>query len=314
MKIRLGYVAISLTINLSASHTINYKNYQKLGTEAGNKKLEFLIQKNLLELKEILKYNYYNNIHFYRISSGIVPLATHPDINFDYSATYKKEWKEVGDLIKKYDLRVDTHPDQFCVLNSNKDNVLKSSINILNYHYQLFKLMQIKGKTILHVGGHFNDKKVSIKRFEENFKKLDKTIQKIIVLENDDKIFNVPDVLKICQKLKIPMVLDYHHYWCNNDGENIKDYLPAIIKTWENEINPPKMHFSSPKSLKEKRSHSDYINAEDFMEFLEILKPLNTDVDIMLECKAKDETLFKLVRELKYKTNYKFLDETTFII
>ena len=32
----------------------------------------------------------------------------------------------------------------------------------------------------------------------------------------------------------------------------------------------------------------------------------------MLEAKAKDEALFKLIRELKYKTNYKFIDETSF--
>ena len=36
------------------------------------------------------------------------------------------------------------------------------------------------------------------------------------------------------------------------------------------------------------------------------------DVDVMIEAKAKDDALFRLVRELKYKTNYKFVDETTF--
>ena len=35
-------------------------------------------------------------------------------------------------------------------------------------------------------------------------------------------------------------------------------------------------------------------------------------VDIMLEAKSKDEALFKLIRYLKYKTNYKFIDDTTF--
>ena len=34
----------------------------------------------------------------------------------------------------------------------------------------------------------------------------------------------------------------------------------------------------------------------------------------MIEAKAKDDALFRLVRELKYKTNYKFIDETTFIL
>ena len=32
----------------------------------------------------------------------------------------------------------------------------------------------------------------------------------------------------------------------------------------------------------------------------------------MIEAKGKDEALFRLVRNLKYKTNYKFIDDTTF--
>lgn len=51
-------------------------------------------------------------------------------------------------------------------------------------------------------------------------------------------------------------------------------------------------------------THNNYINLVDFIEFLQILKPYNQDIDIMLECKAKDEALFRLVRQLKTKTNY----------
>ena len=32
----------------------------------------------------------------------------------------------------------------------------------------------------------------------------------------------------------------------------------------------------------------------------------------MLEAKGKDEALFRLVRLLKYKTDYEFIDDTTF--
>ena len=56
----------------------------------------------------------------------------------------------------------------------------------------------------------------------------------------------------------------------------------------------------------------DYIDASSFIDFLSIINRYVKDIDIMLEAKAKDESLFRLVRELKYKTNYKFLDETSF--
>ncbi|MBP3800234.1 MAG: UV damage endonuclease UvsE, partial [Bacilli bacterium] len=77
-----------------------------------------------------------------------------------------------------------------------------------------------------------------------------------------------------------------------------------------------KIHFSSPKSKlkKEFRSHNDYINSDTFISFIENIKNYNIDIDIMIEAKKTDEAMFKLIRELKYKTNYKFIDETTFIV
>ena len=74
------------------------------------------------------------------------------------------------------------------------------------------------------------------------------------------------------------------------------------------------MHFSSPKNKREFRAHNDYINSNDFIDFLENIKIYNQDIDIMLEAKNKDEALFRLVRELKYKTSYKFINDTTFIV
>lgn len=312
MRVCLGYVALALPLP-SASKTLTYTNYEKLGSNA-LPKLDNIILNNFHNLKEILKYNYANNVHFYRLSHHLIPLATHPSVHFDYIKNYQNYWQEIGLFFKKYNIRTDTHPDQFCVLNSPNKEVLNNSIRILEYNKNIFNAMEIEGKVILHVGGLFNDKEKAIQRFIKNFQKLDKTLQEMILLENDDKVFNIKDVLKICETLKIPMVLDYHHYRCNNEGEDIKDYLPRILSTWNNSGLMPKMHFSSPKSIYAKRSHSDYINAGDFIIFLELLKNFTDEIYIMLECKAKDDALFRLVRELKYKTNYKFINETTFVV
>ena len=62
------------------------------------------------------------------------------------------------------------------------------------------------------------------------------------------------------------------------------------------------------------RSHHDYIDSNTFIEFIDFIKHLPYDIDIMIEAKKKDEALFRLVRELKYKTNYIFFDDTTFIV
>lgn len=312
MIIRLGYVAINLTLDITASKTITYTNYLKLKENEKIIKLDSLIKENFENLKQIMTYNFKNEIHFYRLSPNIIPLATHPKIKNNYINKYKKQFENIGFMSKLYNIRLDTHPNHFCILNSNKKEVLNNSIKTLKYHYDIFKTMKINGKAILHIGGVYDNKEKAIQRFIENFKKLDKEIQKIIILENDDKIYNIKDTLYICETLGIPMVLDYHHYLCNNEKEKIEDYLPRIIKTWKKEKLNPKIHFSSPKNKKEFRSHSNYINSNDFIKFINIIKKYNTDIDIMLECKAKDEAMFKLIRQLKYKTNYYFINETTF--
>lgn len=314
MKVRLGYVAISKTLdNITTSSTITYTNYEK--ENYPQEKLKNIIENNLNSLEEIIRYNIKNYIHFYRLTSKLIPLATHNKVKYDYIDPFKDKYSKIGNLINENNMRVDTHPDQYAVLNSVDKKIVDNTFEILEYHYKVLKVLNIKNPLIiLHVGSSQFGKKASITRFINNFNKLPDYIKQIIAVENDDKVYNIKDVLYICNKLNIPMVLDYHHFICNNEGENIEEYLPHIFNTWNEDI--PKIHFSTAKSKlkKEFRSHNDYINSDDFISFLNIIKKYNTDIDIMLEAKEKDFALFKLVRELKYKTNYKFIDDTTFIV
>ncbi len=314
MKIRLGYAVISKTLEgQKLFHTLTYTNYLK--KEDSNNYLTSIINQNLEGLMEILKYNVKNNIHFYRLNSSLIPLATHSEVDYDYKEKVSATLDDIGKYIGKNNLRVDTHPDQFCVLNSTKEEVVTASIKILEYESFILKQLKISNPIIiLHVGSMEGGKEESIQRFKDNFKKLDKDVQNMIALENDDRVYKVKDVLTLCEDLHIPMVLDYHHYLCNNNGDNLDDYLSRIFATWQN--NLPKVHFSSPKSKlkKEYRSHHDYINVLDFINFMRFMKKYDQDFDIMIEAKMKDEALFRLVRELKYLTNYTFLDETTFIV
>lgn len=314
MKVRLGYVALSKALDdVTTSSTITYTNY--INKNYNTSKLLEITKNNLDSLYEIIKYNVKNNFHFYRLTSKLVPLATHDKIDFDYITPLLDEYKKIGKLINDNNIRVDTHPDQYAVLNSMDSKIVKNTVEILEYHYKIMDAIGIKDKIIiLHVGSSACGKKASITRFINNFNKLPDHIKKCIAVENDDKVYNIKDVLELCHKINVPMVLDYHHFICNNEKEDINDYLKEIIDTWNGKL--PKMHFSSPKSKlkKEFRSHSDYINKECFIKFINILKKQDKDIDIMLEAKAKDDAVSRLARYLKYKTNYKFLDETTFII
>ena len=310
MKIRLGYACVPVTIDETSSHTLTFTNYKKLGNRA-NEKLDGVIKSNFDSLEKILKYNIRNDITFFRMTSELIPLVSHPLVKYDFINQYKSYYKKIGDIIKENNLRVDIHPSAYTVLNSVNEEVVTSTINILEFYQKMYKVMDIKSKIVLHVGSKVGGKRLGIKRFIDNFNKLDKDLQKLIVVENDDKSYNIRNVLSLCEKLNIPMVLDYHHFKLNKNNEKIENYIERIFNTWKDEV--PKIHFSSPKDKKNKRSHNDCINVDDFIDFIEKIKFTKRDFDVMIEAKKKDEALFKLIRELKYKTDYKIEKNTLFL-
>ena len=242
------------------------------------------------------------------------PLLTHPSININYKEVFKEDFKKLKEKINKYNIRIDTHPDEFCLLTSDKDIVTNNSIDILKFHLEIFKLLGINGRCVLHIGSSKPTKYEALLRFKDNFNKLSNELKNLIILENDDKTYTVSDTLTLCEELKIPMVLDYHHFICNHEkNEKINKLLPRIIKTWDNTNLNPKMHFSTSINSIQKRNHSTYLNYNFFIKFLKLLKPLNTDIDIMLEAKGRDEALFRLIRQLKFYKDFK-VKGTTIIL
>lgn len=318
MIVRLGYVAIALGLpKVTSSSKVTYTNYQKLSSEEERiTKLKQVTYSNFMALKNILEYNKENNIHFYRITSALVPLATHPEVNWDYRSFFETDFRIIGEFIKRNNMRIDTHPDQFNVINSIEERVVGNTKNNLWFHANLFKDLEYPlGKMVLHVGSGAGGKEASLERFEDNFKSYPLEITSKIILENDDKTFTARETLTLCKNLNIPMVLDVHHHICNNEGEDMKDLLSEIFETWSEEKLPPKLHYSSPKDAPNDRRHSDYIDGKQFVDFIEICRDFNTDIDIMIEAKMKDLALFDLVKSVKsLRKDWKWIDASTFIL
>ena len=162
MKVRLGYACLSKTLeNTTSSSSFSYTNYLKEVNKM--EKLSRIIISNLESLNKIIDYNIANNIHFYRLSSKLIPLATHEAVNFDYINKYHSYYDSVGQKIKESKMRVDFHPDQFCVLNSTRKEVVENSFKILEYHYKVLEALKIDNKVIiLHIGSNVFGKEQSI--------------------------------------------------------------------------------------------------------------------------------------------------------
>ena len=320
MIVRLGYVAVSMRLGkkITSSSTVTFANYSKIINDKNKlEKLKSITLSNLNDLEKILKYNIENNIHFYRITSALIPLVTHPEVGYwGHREIFKKDFEYIGKIIREHNMRVDTHPDQFNVLNSTNDEIVNNTINNLMRQVEWFQdLNYPNGKMVLHVGGSAGGKQAGIERFIANFNKSPKEITSKLIIENDDKTYTANEVLDLCKILDIPMVLDVHHHNCNNNGENIEALLKDIFNTWVKESLPPKIHFSTPRENEKDRKHADYINANDFVGFLEKAKKIDIDIDVMLECKQKDEALYLLAEDIKkIRPQYKWIDNSSFEI
>lgn len=308
---RLGYACMNATLQ-SKTRTCRLSTYQ----EQGDAKVKELTLLNLQTVFDILQWNVDNNIYFFRISSEIVPLGSHPSMTWQWFLD--DDVNEMGAQIRSYaerhHIRLSVHPGQYTIINSPKQEVVNGAIAELEYHDRLMTLLGAQDM-ILHVGGAYGDKEAAINRFVQNFPRLSDSIQGRLRVENDDKIFHVEDVLRVAERCGVPVCFDIHHHKCNLP-ENIvqqvtaseeaggfvdvvKEALPDTIQrvfdTWKGQL--PKFHISSGKASPADRSHHNYVHLSDYLYLKSAAG--NRDFDLMLEAKLKDQAVLQLRKELE---------------
>ncbi|WP_088103927.1 UV DNA damage repair endonuclease UvsE [Halalkalibacter urbisdiaboli] len=311
MILRFGYVSTALSLwEASPSRTLTFTNWKKLDKEKRMEKLYYATEQNLKNTIRAVHFNIANGIYVYRMSSSLVPLATHPEAKWDYLTPFCSLFKELGHLIKSSQMRISFHPNQFTLFTSPKEHITENAIIDMTYHYDMLEAMEIHDKATIniHVGGAYGNKDAAISRFNQSFIKLDPVIRKQTTLENDDKTYTAAETLNICEQHSLPFVFDYHHHWANRRTEEFEDLLPRIYATWNDSNKLPKFHLSSPKSQSEFRAHSDYVDLDFALPFIRTLRAFGQSADIMIEAKAKDKAALKLVEQLSSIRGFKRID------
>lgn len=258
-------------------------------------------QNNINCLKKILEYNLNKEFSFFRISSEIVPFASHEICKFNWQKHFKKQLEEIGTFIKKHNMRISMHPDQFVLINSPNQEIVKRSIEELEYHADILDLMKLDetAKIQIHVGGAYGNKEEAIKRFIKNYETIPEKIKKRLAIENDDKIFSLKDCLEINKKTKIPIIFDTFHHECLNNNETMKDAIILANKTWQKKDGALMIDYSSQAQGERKGKHTNTINIENFKKIIKIIKQTKTNPDIILEIKDKEKSTEKALEIIK---------------
>jgi UV DNA damage endonuclease len=288
-KLRLGYSDSNKTLGI------------EFHADEG---LEFA-KKNIILLKQVLKWNIENGIRFFRLPNILIPGATNyrkikraidwTAFAYDFSSL-APQLREIGDYARQHDHRLSFHAPFFVVLTSYKPFVIATSYRELNLYAKIFEMMGYFGTVTLHLGTFFTTKQEAIAQFVKNYNKLPKQVRSHIIIENDETTFNINDVLETSRLAHIPVCFDYFHYFVYNlyHRENPKKYdkqmelgkaIKLALESWNGAR--PKFHLSEQREGFNRGAHSDYIeNIPDELADL--------DIDLMLESRERDKNVLKI--------------------
>jgi len=268
------------------------------------------LRHSLEGLLETIEYCSEVGIRMYRIPSGLVPYATHPDHPRFW---WEKQLSEASDevaavraAVERTGIRLSFHPSQFVVLNSPKDDVVSNAVEELRWQAAMLDEFGCgpESVSLIHVGGVYGEREAAADRMVSKIAELrnsDPTVVRRLALENDDVSWCAKDTYDICTEAGVPMIFDTHHHSCLNSGEDWVTALSRALKTWPRDVRP-KIHMSSPRlqarddgSAPPLRAHSDFIDPLMFARFTDTCDDLGfRQFDIMLEAKAKDLALLEL--------------------
>ena len=299
--IRLGYACINTELrddDIFTSRSATLSTVEKKGIDHIKK----LVSNNVDDLLKILIYNEAHGIRFFRISSCVFPhlgndRLTTEDSNYDIDFV-KDKLKTIGKFAKKNGHRLTMHPGQYTQLGSPIDLVVKRSYVDLINHVKLLKMMNYGPSDgsvlIIHGGGTYGNKIETLDRWEKNFLKLPIEIRSYICLENDEYSYGIMDLLPFCERLQIPFCLDIFHNRVSHDRIPItKKLIKRIFNTWQNHGSIPKIHVSEQQIGLRKGAHSLTLDKLP-LYLLHLPYIFNTELDIMLEVKDKEVSVFKI--------------------
>jgi len=287
---RIGYPCINRSIPCSSNKSFKLKSYSE-------KRLKETVKNNLDCLLRILEYNLEHDLLFFRVTSDLVPFASHPVNTFDWQDYFRNDFELIGSFVLKNRIRISMHPDQFTLINSIREEIFERSRMELKYHTEVLDLMNLdsSAKVQIHVGGAYNDKHQSMDRFATRYRSLGNSTRQRLVIENDDKLYDIGDCLRISAQTQVPVLFDVFHHRLNNKTQLGGDFFRYVAETWDlKRDGVPMVDYSSQKPGGFSMQHADGIDLEDFGLFLERTECF--DFDIMLEIKDKEKSALKAIK------------------
>lgn len=286
--LRIGYACETVGV-----YGLHYARIKKASVTS--ERLHEVIRHNLDVLEAMIDYNARIGITLFRITSDLIPFATDEVNSLPWWEIYQERFRTIGAKLSSYAIRFSFHPGPYTVLNSPHPNIVAFTTKELEYHQRLIDLLggDTQNKIVIHVGGVYQNKEASMKRFIENYRLLPLQLQRHLALENDEFHYGIEDVLAIAKVIQIPIIFDYFHHqlFPGKTALSLDEIFRQCRATWHHEDGVMKVHYSEPDQDGPLGTHSTSISSATF---LKVWRPYQTEtMDIMLEVKDKNLSALK---------------------
>jgi UV DNA damage endonuclease len=290
--VRLGYACVNTQLPSSA-RTVRLAN-------ATPERLGELIAANLDALEAILRWNAEHGIEVFRLTSNLIPLASHPANGLAWWDDFAPRFDELASLLDESGARISTHPGQYTVLSSERSHVVDAAIAELDYHDRLLGALGLDSshKIVLHVGAGVADPSAARHRFAAGFERLSEGARSRLVLENDER-WPLDQVLELAGPLDVPVVFDaFHHSLAPSfAGESVRDVVLVAAETWRDGDGRQEVHFSTQDPGKRPGAHAQTIDLDAFAAFADEVGDL--PLDCVLEVKDKEQSVLRARERLR---------------
>lgn len=288
----LGYVAICKSIDAPVNRTCRLAG-------ATPARLRELIASNLANQERVLEFNREHGIHMYRLSSDVIPFASHPVNRLAWWDENHRQLRKLARIAREGRMRLSMHPGQYTTLSAKNPSIVAAAVADLEWHTRLLEELgtDASAKIVIHIGGLYGEgKAAAIDRLAATVDTLPRRLRRRVVIENDEWLFNAEDVLEASGVTGLPVVFDWLHHRANPGSARTAERAAKVVQrcfaTWKAADGIPKVHLSSQARGQRKGSHGDWIRPADLLAFARIAPP--EPWDCMLEAKQKDLALFRL--------------------
>jgi UV DNA damage endonuclease len=285
-RFRLGYASLNTQLQ-SPARRVRLVN-------ATSERLRELLAANLDALEAVLRWNAEQDIRVFRLSSNIVPLASHPVNRLRWWDELADRFAALGNLMKEEGMKLSTHPGQYTVLGSPNPAVTSAGIAELDYHGRMLTAFGLDAthKIVLHAGGAYGEPDAALARFAASYARISPAARERLVLENDER-WSLAEVLAFAGRLGTPVVFDAFHHTLRPSLPHLglREAVLAAAQTWGPADGRQEIHFSTQAAGRRPGAHSDSLDLEEFSAFAAEVGDL--PLDCILEVKDKERSVLR---------------------